>query len=250
MIHLRGLIRTTKCRGVTDPTPLPRPSKRKSRLARWIRSILLFFAPALLRILLSTWRIRIENPHHLSLDGPQILVTWHENLAALTQFGLSLRPRLAILISASRDGDAGTDLAHRMGVKTVRGSSSRGGGAALLAMDRLMREHKAIVGILLDGPRGPRRQAKPGPSMLSAMVQIPVTPVAAYPSSCWRLRSWDRTLIPRPFALIRVILGPSIAPPYSTDRDELECHRQLVEDALLNISMEEDGNGSPTLKTS
>jgi lysophospholipid acyltransferase (LPLAT)-like uncharacterized protein len=88
------------------------------------------------------------------------------------------------------------------------------------------------VGFTLDGPRGPRRVAKPGMSILSARVRAPVVPLAYAVSRAWRLHTWDRLAVPKPFARILCALGPPIAPPADATPEAVEPHRERVEREL------------------
>ena len=112
----------------------------------------------------------------------------------------------AALISASRDGDLLADLVRRFGFDVVRGSSSRRGAAAMLQLADVIRRGRDAV-ITPDGPRGPAYQIGGGIVFLAQKSGAAVVPIHMEYESCWRLKSWDRFILPRPFSTVRVIFG-------------------------------------------
>lgn len=123
------------------------------------------------------------------------------------------------MISASRDGELISTIARSMGYTPVRGSSSKGGQEALKGMVRFMKEGKRCA-ITPDGPRGPRREVKKGVVDLARLTGCPVVPFAFEAQHCWRLRSWDRFIIPKPFSRAVFIYGEPIQVPRKGGDDE------------------------------
>jgi lysophospholipid acyltransferase (LPLAT)-like uncharacterized protein len=216
-------------KAVSAPAPT-QPIKYRKRIQQ---ATIVFLAYWLIRILTATWRVRVVD-QTAGFTGPRICVAWHENIASLASYGLSIRKHLTLLVSASRDGEAGVRVAKKFGLETLRGSSSRRSLAALREVIRASQAGRWI-GLLVDGPRGPAREPKPGASMTSAITGVPVVPVAAHVKSFWRLNSWDRTIIPFPFTKIEVIVGEPIPPPSGTDRKEIKRHSQAIADALSRL---------------
>src|SRR5690606_3081217 len=105
------------------------------------------------------------------------------------------------LTSYSYDGELAARAIEPFGIHAVRGSSSRGGREALEQLEAALRIG-VTIGITLDGPRGPRRVSKPGVAILSGRTGVPVIPLSLGSPSGWRMRSWDRMLIPKPFSRI------------------------------------------------
>jgi lysophospholipid acyltransferase (LPLAT)-like uncharacterized protein len=89
-----------------------------------------------------------------------------------------------------------------------------------------------------DGPRGPAYQIGPGIVFLAQKSGAAVVPINMEYSSCWRLRSWDRFILPRPFSKVRVIVGPPHhVAPTSTD-EEFESERLRLQNAMMqNVEM-------------
>lgn len=158
-----------------------------------------------------TWRFEwvagCERPPNLDAGQAAILAFWHQHIPScswLITHRLGLAPgRCATVISASRDGDIATAVVAPWGVDVVRGSSSRGGAPALRGLMQALRRGQ-VVALTPDGPRGPLHVAKPGVLALAQRGRVPIVPVAAWSPSCWRLSSWDRMEIPKPFATVHV----------------------------------------------
>jgi lysophospholipid acyltransferase (LPLAT)-like uncharacterized protein len=166
--------------------------------------------------------------------GPVIVVFWHEYLMA--PFYLRGRSNTAILASRHADADWLSEAARHLGFETVRGSTSRGGGAALLELLRKIR--KMNLGLTPDGPRGPRRRLEQGPIYLSSKLGVPLVPWGFGYDRPWRLPTWDRFAIPRPFSRARLVVGPRLKIPTELDREGMEYYRVRVERLLTRLTLE------------
>jgi lysophospholipid acyltransferase (LPLAT)-like uncharacterized protein len=156
----------------------------------------------------ATWRFeRINRPawDELVAAGRGFAcMLWHETLLPLLWHHRT--EGAVIVVSQARDGQYLSDFARAIGYRLVRGSSSRGAVGALLAATAEL-ERGAIVALTPDGPRGPRRDMKPGVLAAAQRARVPVIPVFAEARRAWRLDSWDRFCIPRPFTTVRVAYG-------------------------------------------
>ncbi len=175
----------------------------------------------------------VSNPG--SISGPLLLALWHNRIFALApawRKSAGKRRKVVVLTSASHDGAM---LARAMGVfgfGAVRGSSSRRAVAALVAMKRAL-ARGSDVAITPDGPRGPRYRASAGIIKLAQSSGRPIMPMHATFSSAWRLKSWDRFVIPKPFSRVRVSFGELIEVPRVLDDAAFEAERHRVEAILL-----------------
>jgi lysophospholipid acyltransferase (LPLAT)-like uncharacterized protein len=122
----------------------------------------------------------------------------------------------------------------------VRGSSSRGGAAALLQMVRLLREGVSLA-VTPDGPRGPRQKMKTGPLVAAQRAGVPLIPVTAGTDSAWWFEGWDRFLVPRPFARIRMVYGQPMFVPAEADEAEVERLALELEGRLNGLTEQVDG---------
>jgi lysophospholipid acyltransferase (LPLAT)-like uncharacterized protein len=143
-------------------------------------------------------------------EEPPLWALWHETI--LMSVWHHRDQDVHVMISASRDGELISTIARFMGYTPVRGSSSKGGKEALREMVSFTRAGKRCA-ITPDGPRGPRREIKPGVVNLARLAGSPVVPFAFEAEHCWRLRSWDRFIIPKPFSRAVFVYGEPIRVP-------------------------------------
>ena len=159
-----------------------------------------------------------------------IFCFWHRcTLPAAWYFR---RFRCSILISQSFDGELIARTLGLLGYNSVRGSSSRGGAAGLVALREVLESGMPVV-FTADGPRGPIYQTKPGPVKLAGMTGEPIGSFYLLPEGAWQIRSWDRFLVPKPFSRVVVSWARTVAPPAAdADSTTLEAKRQELNDAL------------------
>ena len=209
--------------------------KIEGRSARWLIAV----GFRLLQVWVRTLRYEIEDRAGVlgkPVDQNYIGSLWHNRLLifpfVLQRFFSNRRG--AALISASRDGDLLADAIARFGFDVVRGSSSRLGASAILQLTDVLASGRDVV-ITPDGPRGPAYELGPGIIFLAQKSGAAVLPVNIEYSSCWRLNSWDRFVLPRPFAKIRVIIGqPHRVRPTNTV-DDFEAERLRLQDAMMAL---------------
>ena len=183
-------------------------------------------------------------------DHPETRVycLWHRSLLSIAYH---FRKRnIAILISPSFDGELIAAMIQHVGYTPVRGSSSRGGAAGLLGMQRALEGTNGSNGsngsngarcnyaaFTCDGPRGPVYYAKPGGVKLAQQVGGGVGVFYAAPDRAWKLRSWDGFLIPKPFSTVVIAWQPPVpvpsgSLPLETEENSMEAMRVAVEQAL------------------
>ena len=131
-----------------------------------------------------------------------------------------------IMISEHRDGELIARVQELWGNRAVRGSTSRGAGRALLGMVRILQDGQNGL-ITPDGPRGPAGVAQPGALMASQRAGVPILAVRCEVSRAWRLKSWDRFMVPKPFARVRVIYSDPWIAPDSSEESQRELARLL-----------------------
>jgi lysophospholipid acyltransferase (LPLAT)-like uncharacterized protein len=174
------------------------------------------------RIWSSTLRFDIDPPEQTlfeTQDQPVAFVLWHNRLFLVAEFYRRYRHGRPVygLVSASQDGAWLTAFFSLVGMRAVRGSSSRGGREAASALVGVLRAGHD-VGITPDGPRGPCYDFKPGALIVARQTGTPMLLLGAAFASAWRLGSWDRFYLPHPFSRIRVRCVRVTADP-GDDRD-------------------------------
>ncbi len=153
----------------------------------------------LMRAVGLTLRIRVEDARGRRFAPPSgdplIWIFWHNGLfaAPLSRKKIIGKAPASALASASRDGAVIESVVASFGIKTVRGSSSRRGVAALIALKKAHKSGDHLF-VTPDGPRGPRYHLQPGVIKLAQSSGVPIIPLHFRHSSSWRLKSWDRFL--------------------------------------------------------
>ncbi|MGH7592346.1 MAG: lysophospholipid acyltransferase family protein, partial [Gemmatimonadales bacterium] len=194
-------------------------------------------APLFIDQLARSWRFRLRNQHRWRrlVDTRQafIFLLWHEALLPL--LWQHRNQQIAILVSEAREGQYLADYAQRIGYHLVPGSSTRGGARALLGAIRTLADG-CTVAITPDGPRGPRRAIKPGVVHAAQRAGAMILPLHAVSPSAWSLRSWDRLLVPKPFARVEVGYGEPFF--VATGAAGLDAGRAQCAAALAGIEQE------------
>ncbi len=164
--------------------------------------------------------------------GKAIAAIWHQDIVlALYEY----RKRgILTLASRSRDGEIIAEALRYMGYDVVRGSSSRGGGRAMLEMVRRMVEGKnSVVAITVDGPRGPARRVKQGVIFLAMKTGARLYPVSCRSDRNMALKNWDKTLIPLPFNRLTFRCGRPISMEGLQEEElDMEEVRRSLEESL------------------
>lgn len=214
-----------------------KPSEKS--LFRWYDIILLRVIPPLVALLvkllmLSCRVIRVEGQDRereavaRSNEGA-IYATWHQRMAY--HFHYFGGRHVTVMISQSRDGEYAARMAKWLGFRNVRGSSTRGGRAAIKELIQKIKGG-AIGGMLADGPLGPARVAKKGAVVMARDCHVPLIPIVWGSDRCWMLNTWDRYLIPKPFARVVFCFAEPVWVPRSASTEELESFRILLENRL------------------
>jgi len=169
---------------------------------------------------------------------PILFVFWHNRLLH-SCYRLS-RERLVMLVSRSRDGDIIARVAYDQGIATVRGSTSRGGTAAVRALARELKAGGICGGITPDGPRGPRYVLQPGALLVARLAGALIVPVSLGFSSKKTFASWDAFQFPWPFARARLVFGEPVSLPDLEGAVAFEECRADIERRLMAVTEEAD----------
>lgn len=210
------------------------------RLAYFIAKPILSF---IIRFLWLTCRKQaVIGEQHLALllQSKQAMIPcyWHQQhifciyyLRHLIRQGVDV----GFLISPSVDGEVPAGLVRSWGGRVVRGSATRTGAAAIRELYTLVTKDNVSPVHTPDGPTGPIFHFKPGVVMLAQMTQAPLVPLAFAAQKYWKLNSWDRFLIPKPFTKVQIIVGEPIHVAKGLSKDELEMIRSQAESAMQGL---------------
>ncbi|MDP3719821.1 MAG: lysophospholipid acyltransferase family protein [Acidobacteriota bacterium] len=184
------------------------------------------------RALTSTWTWKVSGAEHVdaitAAGHHPILALWHGRILAATPYFANRG--IVAMASENFDGEWIARLLGKFGYGAARGSTSRGGPAALRQLVRDVKAHG--VAFTVDGPRGPAEVAQAGAVWLARATGQPLLPFHSEAASSWTLRSWDRTQIPKPFTTVAMAIEQPIYVPRDADTDALETCRRNLETSL------------------
>jgi lysophospholipid acyltransferase (LPLAT)-like uncharacterized protein len=175
----------------------------------------------------------LVDPNRTPADRRFLYAIWHENML-LPAFQFPRRD-IYVLTSRHADGQLISEVLRRLHVPVIRGSTSRGGVEAVRQALRKTGRAAHLV-ITPDGPRGPRRQVQRGLVYLAARTGMPIVPTGFASEHPWRLRSWDRFAVPRPWTRSTCVTAAPVTVPPDAKRGQWEEYRRRVEEALHRVS--------------
>lgn len=174
----------------------------------WRSRAVLLAGRGALQLLARTWRFRIVNASAIddlrAAKRNFIFSLWHGQLLPLLWHHRD--EGVVLLISEHRDGELVARAAESLGYALVRGSTTRGAERALISIIRELQAGREVA-ITPDGPKGPAGKYAPGALIASQRSGAVILPVVAVADRAWRLKSWDRFMIPKPFARVTVAYG-------------------------------------------
>ena len=218
-------------RVTSKPTEVGRKARKAERRLIWTVRV----GTWVIRLLARTWRFHsINTEGYLALRRarqPFVFSLWHGDMLPLLY---SHREEgVAVLISEHRDGELIARIVERFGFRTVRGSTSRNAGRALIGLVKALEDGLEIA-VTPDGPRGPVHSYAPGAVVAAHRASTSIIPIGVAVSRSWRLRSWDRFVIPKPFSRVTIAYGDPVQPRGKTTREaaaDAERFAQLMAEA-------------------
>lgn len=222
------------------------PRRRKPVHEFIVRRVLPLFACRFYSGMASSWHYTTENENVLKellkADRPVVGAFLHSRtFQLLYYFSRPQRGRWMLMCSRSSDGDLMASVEQGLGYRVVRGSSGRGGARALAEMIKAQREDRQLNSCLaVDGSRGPRGIAQLGILTLARKTGGILLPVAASTPTCWVLKSWDRTVVPKAGAHIRILIGEPMLIPMHMDEHGIERSRLELQTRLLALHVDLD----------
>ena len=221
----------------TGRTPLTRMQRLKVAVAAPLLRLLI-------RLLRRTCRITaVHGEEHLqalvAANRAALLCCWHQRLPfcvgwLIANRGDGLQP--GFLVSPSRDGELVAAVVDGLGAAVVRGSANRTGARALRDMYATLKSGVSPI-IAVDGPHGPALQVKPGTPQLAQITAAPMLPISVACTRYWQLKSWDRLIIPKPFARAVVHIGE---PLYSKRSQGITEAAQELGEQLAALTLAAD----------
>jgi lysophospholipid acyltransferase (LPLAT)-like uncharacterized protein len=217
-----------------------RQFNRWQRVQLWAISKLL---TGIIRAIGLSLRWEVHGEEHLQTlyqGGHRAILTfWHGSILPVTYYFRN--HEVVPMVSQNFDGEWVARTLENFGLTTVRGSNSRGGLKALLEMVYYLGKQKDVA-FAVDGPRGPRYQAKMGPVMLARRTGHPILCCQVSSSRYWRLNSWDHTQIPCPFSRAVMRFAPPLYVPRSASHNEMNHYLAKVQQALDALQERDDAD--------
>lgn len=211
----------------------------------FVYRIAVLVAAAFLELVWRTARIRVIGLERLEAaireHGAVVPVFWHQHLLLCARFVVGsgvpgLKP--GFMISPSVDGEAPSMLARLYGAHVVRGSGSYTGVRAVRGVHQAIAKELISPAITPDGPRGPRFKMKPGAIFAAQISRKPVVPIAYAAKPARLLKTWDKFVIPTPFAKVRIAIGEPYFPPRKLSEEEMAAAQRDLEQRLLQVFKE------------
>ncbi len=174
-------------------------------LRSWIHLLLRWLVSGLMK----TLRWEVEGLDHLSLPHQQgmLLCGWHDELALSTYYLKIKDIKATMVVSQHQDGQIIADILTYWGFPLLRGSTqSKGALHVTKQMLKDLEKPGYIVALTSDGPRGPRHVMKSGALRIADQCGAKIQFIRAFPTRYWRLNSWDRFIIPKPFSKVIIII--------------------------------------------
>jgi len=216
---------------IEPPAAEPRRFSLRQEILLWLISWAGYLAIALIG---PTLRYSISweeppSPPDATYEKPVIYSFWHR--AVFAGAWLWRKAGAAVMVSRSFDGEYIARTIEKLGFVAVRGSSSRGGATALLGLKTQLEKGLPVV-FTIDGPRGPKCVAKPGPVILARASALPMAAFYVALSDAWVLKTWDALMIPKPFSKALVRFSSKMRVPAESanagpNAQVEEYHRQL-----------------------
>lgn len=205
---------------------------------RTLNRLLARFACFGLRTLFRTCRVTVTelqprtSPYRPNQPGRYLYCLWHDAIVLNVFAGSNYD--LAALVSRHRDGGYLSDVMAALGIRPVRGSSSKGGAEAV---KEIVAELEGFhVAITPDGPRGPRRKVKPGILWLAARTGRPIVPTVGVCDRAWVIQgSWTDLVIPKPFSRVLMLGGTFFRVPADLDRHSLPRYAEALEAEMARL---------------
>ena len=207
----------------------------RERIVLWLISWAAYIAITLIGPTLRysiSWE-ESPSPPDATYETPVIYAFWHR--AVFAAAWLWRRTGIAVIVSRSFDGEYIAQTIEKLGFGVVRGSSSRGGATALLGLKSQL-ESGASVAFTIDGPRGPKYVAKPGPVLLSRASARPMAAFYVALSDAWVLKTWDALMIPKPFSKALVRFSAKMRVPREADDRQMEEFQRQLQSALQRVT--------------
>jgi len=198
---------------------------------------MLFLLYYIIRIYSWTFRLLIENEKewmdYLKSGGSILLCCWHQQFfSGIRHFKSYESFEPSLMVSKSKDGDIISKVAEYSGWYIVRGSSSKDGGEALKGIIKRLKQTR-LAAHIVDGPRGPSGVVKAGVISIARATHAKIVPFFTSADRAWYFNSWDKFMMPKPFAKVTLHFGNMIDLDAPGIEQDFEAQRYRLESIML-----------------
>ncbi len=177
---------------------------------------------------------------YIDVQRPMLPCYWHQQLTFSMHFLQILCQQgvqASVLVSPSKDGNIGNAVLRKLGVGVIRGSAHRSGAATLRDIYLAISQQKYSVGVAVDGPLGPAREAKVGAITLAQLSGAPIIPIVNACQHKIHLNSWDNFFLPLPYSKVNILIGVPIAVEKRVSAEQITQYQQQLTDQLNQLSV-------------
>ena len=194
-------------------------------MPKWVFFLEKYVGAMLVYLLGFTWRYQVVGTY----PALAIFAFWHENLLPMLYHRKN--EKACVMVSSSNDGELIAGPARVLGFQTARGSSTRGYLGAVRQMKKISKKY--AIAITPDGPKGPAYQVKSGLTYLSYACQLPIIGMSVEIDRYWQVATWDKMIIPKPFAKIKVVYSEEI---YICTKEEVEAKKEFIASQIKSLT--------------
>lgn len=209
----------------------------KKCVSRVLAFLIAYVGQPLLKLILWTCKVEVEGLDTFVETANQhkcILMLWHNRLALVPYALSTFAPQFiyAAFVSKSRDGALLAAVANSYSAGRVISVPHQARHHALKEMIRRLEENREIMLVTPDGPRGPAYQVKSGVTLAAQLASAHVIPWIWSADKCWKLKTWDKLMLPKPFSKITVTFGT----PVLVESDDVKVGTEVLQRALQTLT--------------
>ena len=208
----------------------------KKEFKKYVQTKLLpYFLQLFVRFIYLTNKKVYHYPKNTEEGHPIIVAMWHGDLLMQPLNYRYFRPqgKIKVIVSEHRDGETIKKVVEHLGVGALSGSSTRGGAKALIGAIKALK-NGIDVAITPDGPKGPIYSIADGIVIIAQKTKSKIMVHSCIPSGYWKLKSWDKFIVPKPFGKIDFY----ISEPFSLDNLDIKSAKEIIFSNMMRNQLE------------
>lgn len=184
------------------------------------------------------WKIHgVENLNNsINSSSPVLICSWHQRFLYVSKYFQNYKHSIWAISSTHQDSEIMASILKSWKWKLIRGSSSRGWRNVIVKMTKLLKSNDSIIAITNDGPKGPSKIAKKGSVTLAIRNNANIIAMSCSSTSFWKLQSWDKTYIPKPFSTIHIRFSEPLI-YNSSKKSEVDMINNYLNEGIRSLSL-------------